>query len=166
MLTEKLYNKMNEQMMLEFESANIYKAMSAWCQSKGYSGAARFLNQHAGEEMEHMERLFKYINETGSQAILTDIKAPESAFTSLQEVFEKTYKHEQFITKMIFALADLALELKDYSTFSFLQWYTAEQHEEEVLFKGIIERFEIIGTEGRGLSMIDKEIGNLVQAQP
>jgi len=29
MLTEKLYKKMNEQMMLEFESANIYKAMSS-----------------------------------------------------------------------------------------------------------------------------------------
>ena len=66
------------------------------------------------------------------------------------------------ITKKIFALADLSLELKDYSTFSFLQWYTAEQHEEEALFKGILEKIDIIGTEGRGLFMIDREIGNLL----
>lgn len=115
--------------------------------------------------MAHMEKLFRYINETGSQAILSDLKAPESEFSSLQEVFEKTYKHEQFITKKIFELVDLALELKDYSTFSFLQWYTAEQHEEEALFKGILEKFEIIGTQGRGLFMIDREIGNLVAQQ-
>jgi len=163
MLTEKLYKKMNEQMMLEFESANLYKSMSAWCQSKGYTGAAIFLNQHASEEMEHMEKLFRYINETGSQAILGELKAPQSDFASLKEVFEKTYKHEQFITQKIFALADLALESKDFSTFAFLQWYTAEQHEEETLFKGIIEKFDIIGTEGRGLFMVDREIGNLIQ---
>ena len=163
MLTKELYSKMNDQMMLEFESANIYKAMSAWCQAQGYSGAARFLNRHAAEEMEHMERLFTYINETGSQAVLGDLKAPESTFSSLKEVFEKTYEHEQYITQKIFALADLALELKDFSTFNFLQWYTAEQHEEEALFKGILEKFEIIRTEGRGLYMIDKEIGNLVR---
>jgi len=163
MLTEKLYNKLNEQMMLEFKSANIYKAMSAWCRAKGYNGAARFLNQHASEEMGHMEKLFKYINEAGSQAILTDIKAPESEFASLKEVFEKIYKHEQFITKKIFELVDFALENKDFSTFGFLQWFTTEQHEEEALFKDIIEKFEIIGIEGRGLFMIDREIGNLVQ---
>ena len=163
MLTDKLYQKMNEQMMLEFESANIYKAMSAWCQAQGFNGAARFLNQHASEEMQHMEKLFQYINETGSQAIIGDLNAPKSTFDSLKEVFEKTYEHEQYITRKIFALADLALELKDYSTFSFLQWYTAEQHEEEALFKGIIEKFDIIGMEGRGLFMIDREIGNLAQ---
>jgi len=163
MLTEKLYKKMNEQMMLEFESANIYKAMSTWCQAQGFNGAARFLNQHSSEEMEHMEKLFRYINETGVQAIIGELKAPKSTFDSLKEVFEKTYEHEQYITQKIFALADLALESKDFSTFGFLQWYTAEQHEEEALFKGIIEKFEIIGTEGRGLFMVDREIGNLVQ---
>lgn len=163
MLTEKLYRKMNEQMMLEFEASNLYKSMSAWCQSKGYTGAARFLNQHAGEEMEHMEKLFKYINETGVQAIIGKLEVPQNDFVSLKEVFEKTYEHEQFITQKIFALADLALESKDFSTFGFLQWYTAEQHEEETLFKGIIEKFDIIGTEGRGLFMIDREIGNLIQ---
>ena len=144
MLTEKLYKAMNEQMMLEFSSSNLYKSMSSWCQSKGFTGAASFLNDHAREEMEHMEKLFSYINETGSHAIIGNIEAPAYEFSSLRDVFEKTFQHEQFITKQIFSLADLSLELKDFSTFSFLQWYTAEQHEEEALFKGIIEKFDII----------------------
>jgi ferritin len=165
MLTEKIYKQMNDQMMLEFESANLYKSMSAWCQAQGYNGAARFLNQHAAEEMEHMERLFKYINETGSQAILTKMKAPQSQFSSLKEVFEKTYKHEQYITQKIFALADLALESKDFSTFGFLQWYTAEQHEEEALFKGILDKIAIIGLKGLGLHIIDKTIGEIAKKQ-
>lgn len=161
MLNENLCKQMNNQMMLEFESSNLYKSMSSWCKAQGYGGAARFLNQHAGEELGHMEKLFNYINETGSHAIIGALKAPQSEFASLKEVFEKTFEHEQYITQKIFALADLSLELKDYSTFSFLQWYTAEQHEEEALFKSIIEKFDIIGVEGRGLFMIDREIGNL-----
>jgi len=162
-LKQELNKQMNEQMMLEFESANLYKSMSAWCTSKGYSGAARFLNQHANEEMQHMEKLFTYINQTGAQAIIATMQAPKNEFNSLRDLFEQTYKHEQFITKKIFELAELSLEVKDFSTFSFLQWYTAEQHEEEALFKGIIEKFDIIGSEGRGLFMIDREIGNLAQ---
>ena len=51
---------------------------------------------------------------------------------------------------------------KDYASFNFLQWYVAEQHEEEALFKGVLDKMEIIGLQGRGLFMIDREIGNLV----
>lgn len=163
MLTKELYIAMNDQMMLEFASANLYKSMASWCEEKGFKGSARFLNDHATEEMEHMEKLFVYINKTGNRAILDTLEAPQSEFSSLREVFEQTFKHEQFITKKIFALADLSLELKDFSTFSFLQWYTAEQHEEEALFHEIIEKFDIIGEEGRGTFMIDKEIGSLVR---
>lgn len=162
MLQETLYQRMNEQMMLEFESANLYKSMSTWCQKSGFNGSAKFLNAHAMEEMEHMEKLFAYINETGSQAIIGALKAPQYEFKSLEEIFKKTYEHEQYITQKIFALADFALESKDFSTFGFLQWYTAEQHEEEALFSNILEKFKIIGTQGRGLFMIDKEIGNLL----
>lgn len=163
MLTEKLHKAMNAQMMLEFASSNLYKSMASWCESKGFKGSARFLNDHSTEEMEHMEKLFVYINKTGNRAIIEALKAPKSEFESLREVFEETYKHEKYITKQIFSLADLSLELKDYSTFSFLQWYTAEQHEEEALFHEIIEKFDIIGEQGRGLFVIDKEIGNLIQ---
>jgi len=161
MLTQKMYEKMNVQMMLEFESSNLYKSMASWCQANGYSGSAKFLNQHAAEEMGHMDKLFNYINETGNQALLQALSVPQNQFESLQEVFQKTFTHEKLITQKIFELAQFALETQDFSTFSFLQWYTAEQHEEEALFQGILEKFEIIGVEGRGLFMIDKEIGLL-----
>jgi len=162
MLKEKLYKKMNDQVMLEFYSANLYMAMSSWCAKEGLTGAAKFLYAHSKEEMEHMEKLFHYVNETGSHAIIEAIEAPPSDFKSIKKIFQEIYNHEQMITKKIFALADLSLELKDYSTFSFLQWYTSEQHEEEALFKGILEKIDIIGMEGRGLFMIDREIGNLI----
>jgi len=162
MLKQTVLDKLNHQINLEHFSSNLYLSMSSWCKAKGLDGAARFLAEHSKEELEHMHRLFKYINETGAQAIVNAIEAPDTQFKDIKDVFEQTYKHEQFITSKINELVELALEEKDYSTFNFLQWYVSEQHEEEALFKGILDKMEIIGLEGRGLHIIDKEIGALI----
>lgn len=161
MLKQDMLDKLNEQITLEFYSSNLYLQMSAWCESKGLNGCGGFLAQHAQEEMMHMQRLFTYVNETGAMAQLGQIDAPPTDFESLVEVFENTYQHECFITGKINDLADAAFRNKDYSTFNFLQWYVAEQHEEEALFKGILDKIEIIGTEGKGLFFIDQEVGKL-----
>ena len=52
-------------------------------------------------------------------------------------------------------------EEKDYSAFNFLQWYVAEQHEEEKLFSGILDKLNLLGEDGKGLFLIDKDLGNL-----
>ncbi|MDD2699258.1 MAG: non-heme ferritin [Arcobacteraceae bacterium] len=162
MLKKVILDKMNRQINLEHFSSNLYLSMSSWCKAQGLDGAAKFLAQHSSEELGHMQKLFKYVNETGSQAIISGIEAPDTQFKNIKDVFEQTYKHELLITTTINELVELTLQEKDYATFNFLQWYVSEQHEEEALFKGIIDKMNIIGLEGRGLFMIDKEIGNLV----
>lgn len=161
MLTQATIDRLNEQINLEFYSSNLYLQMSAWCDYKGFDGCASFLRGHAREEMDHMRRLFTYVNETGALAQLGRIEAPPTQFDSLQDVFRLTYEHERQVTRAINDLADTAFREKDYSTFNFLQWYVAEQHEEETLFKGILDKIEILGTDGKALYMLDKEIGQL-----
>lgn len=130
MLTNDMINKLNEQLNLEFYSANLYLQMSAWCSDKGFEGAAAFLKAHSQEEMEHMQRLFDYLSDTGALPKLGQIAAPPVDFKSIADVFTQTYQHEQQITAEINKLAHLAMTTQDYSTFNFLQWYVAEQHEE------------------------------------
>jgi ferritin len=158
MLSKKMLDALNRQINLEFYSSNLYLQMSAWCEFNGLEGCAEFLQLHAAEEMEHMQRLFTYVNETGGLAILGSIDAPPSQFGSIVAVFEQTYKHEVLITKKINKLAKIAQDEGDFSTFNFLQWYVAEQHEEEKTFKSITDKIDLIGMEGSGLFFIDKEI--------
>ena len=162
MLKTEVLNKLNHQINLEHFSSNLYLSMSSWCKSKGLDGAAKFLSEHSNEELGHMHKLFNYVNETGAQAIVSSLDGPETTFKDIKEIFEKTYEHEKFITSQINELVELTLEKKDYATFNFLQWYVSEQHEEEALFKGILDKIAIIGLEGRGLHIVDKEIGALV----
>lgn len=155
MLNEKIIDYLNQQINLEFYSSNLYLQMSSWCVHEGLDGCASFLKTHAGEEMNHMQRLFDYVNECGALAVLGAIEAPPTEFESMSAIFKQTYEHECTVTSSINALVHAAFEQRDYSTFNFLQWYVAEQHQEEKLFKGILDKLEIIGIEGRGLYHFD-----------
>lgn len=161
MLSQAMINRLNEQINLEMFSSHLYLQMSSWCAYKALDGCATFLSQHADEEMMHMRRLIGYLQETGALATIGGMDAPPCEFNSLTEMFEKIYAHEQFITGKINDLVHLATIESDYSTVQFLQWYVAEQHQEEFLFKGILDKINLIGTEGQGLFFIDREIANL-----
>ena len=164
MLSPSVINKLNEQLNLEFYSSNLYLQMSSWCANHGYEGAAQFLEQHANEEMMHMQKLFAYLNDTGALAIIGQIDAPQHDFSSLKNVFELTSEHEKLITVRINELVGLTFEQRDFSTFNFLQWYVAEQHEEEKLFHSILDKFKLLGDAESNLYHIDNELSRLAQA--
>ena len=161
MLTAEMTGRLNDQLNLEFFSANLYLQMSAWCSDKGYEGAASFLKMHSREEMQHMQRLFDYLSDTGAMPVLGSIAAPPVAYNSLNEVLIQALDHEKLITSKINELAHSAMTTQDYSTFNFLQWYVAEQHEEEKLFKTVLDKLAMVGDSGNGLFLVDKDLGRM-----
>lgn len=161
MLSTEMLEKLNAQITVEFYSSNLYLQMSAWCSHNGYAGCAKFLSAHSNEERQHMEKLFHYVDETGGLAIIDAIAKPATSYANLVDVFTQTLEHEKYVTSCISSLVDFAMQIKDYASFNFLQWFIAEQHEEENLFATILDKIKMIGTEGRGLYLIDKEIGKL-----
>ncbi|CAM4044318.1 MULTISPECIES: non-heme ferritin [Shewanella] len=165
MLAQTMIDQLNAQINVEFFSSNLYLQMSAWCEDKGFEGAAKFMRAHADEEMQHMHRLFTYVSETGGMPLLGAIEAPQSQFESLLALFEYTYEHEQMITSKINALAHTAFTNQDYSTFNFLQWYVSEQHEEEKLFKSIVDKIRLVGEDGKALFFVDKDLAQMAQQE-
>ncbi|AAP96510.1 ferritin [[Haemophilus] ducreyi] len=160
MLPQNMVQRLNEQLNLELYSSNFYLQMSAWADKNGFAGAAKFLKAHATEEMQHMRRLFSYLNETGSSVEIAAIEAPIAEYASLKALFEMVLEHEKYITTKINQLVDTAFEMKDYATFNFLQWYVAEQHEEEFLFNTILNKFNLLGEDGKALYYIDKDLAS------
>lgn len=161
MLKADMIEKLNAQMNLELFSSLLYQQMSAWCSYHSFEGAAAFLRRHAQEEMGHMQRLFDYLTDTGSLPQITAIASPFAEYESLDHLFHATYEHEQLISSKINGLAHAAMTSQDYPTFNFLQWYVAEQHEEEKLFKSVLDKLSLAGKSGEGLYFIDKELSTL-----
>lgn len=160
-LTEETENLLNQQIGLEGKSSSYYLAMASWCDKEGYVTSAEFLYRHAEEEREHMLKIFHYVNEAGGHAKQPDVTGVKYDYTSLREVFESILDHEIAVTKAINNIVDHCFQIKDFTTFHFLQWFVEEQREEETLARRAVELFDIIGEEGVGLWTIDNEIGKL-----
>ena len=158
MLSIEILQKLNEQIEVEFYSSNLYLQMGSWCEANNFTGAAKFLIEHADEEMEHMRRIFNYINSSGAQAFIPALEQPPHEYTSLLSIFDKIYAHECYVTSTINDLVAATTKANDYFTLNFLQWYVEEQHEEEHLFKVILERMKIVEGSKTGLLIIDKEL--------
>ena len=138
--------------------------MAIWCQQKGYPGAAKFLYEHAEEERMHMLKFVHYLNDRGGKVNLAVLNKPEYEFDSLQDVFEKVMKHEEFITNSINSLYEVTVVEKDYTSMNFLQWYITEQLEEENLFNTILDKIKLVGKDKAGMFHIDKDLDSMAVA--
>ena len=158
MLSRKMTEALNEQINKEMYSAYLYMSMSAHCSNAGLDGFANWFMVQYHEEMTHAMKIYDYLNEQGEKVILEAIEKPPSEFGTMLEMFEATLEHEQFIKGSIHGLVDLANEEKDYATQIFLQWFVTEQVEEEGNDNEIIAKLKLVGNEGNGLFMIDRDM--------
>ncbi len=166
MISEKMNAAINEQINKELYSEYLYQAMAAWFASQGLPGFSNWMRVQAQEEHFHAMKFYDYVIETGGRVILEAIAKPPSEFGSPKAAFEATLEHENFITASINGLVDLALELRDHASNNFLQWYVAEQVEEEANDNAILDQLKWIGDNGNALLMLDKQLAMRVFVPP
>ena len=158
MLTKNMEAALNQQIRVEAESSQVYLSMASWAEVKGLEGISQFMYKHSDEERMHMLKLIKYVNERGGHAYITDLSAPKTEFGTFQKMFQELYDHEIFVSKSINELVHVSLEEKDYATHNFLQWYVAEQIEEEALARTILDKIKLIGNDKGGLYLFDRDV--------
>ncbi|WP_425235568.1 ferritin [Ulvibacterium sp.] len=158
MLSKKVEKALNGQIRIEAESSQVYLSMASWAEVKGLEGISQFMYKHSDEERMHMLKLIKFVNERGGHAIISDLKAPKTDFGTFQKMFQELYDHEIFVSKSINDLVHVTLEEKDYATHNFLQWYVAEQIEEEALARTILDKINLIGNDKGGLYLFDRDV--------
>jgi ferritin len=157
-----MLSALNKQINKEIYSAYLYMSMSAYSQYTGLKGFANWFMVQYNEEMEHAMKIYTYVNDQGEQVKLMAIDEPPVEFDSPLDMFEKTLDHEKFITKSINELVDIAIAEKDHATVIFLQWFVTEQIEEEGNDNDIINQLKLVGDNGNGLIMLDRELGSRV----
>ncbi|MFT5600099.1 MAG: ferritin [Flavobacteriales bacterium] len=165
MLKPKIEKALNTQIELEASSSQFYLAMASWSESKGLNGTSMFLYKHSDEERMHMLKLVKFINERGGSAIIPALSQPPTSFKSIKEIFEQLLEHELNVTDSINNVVDICLSEKDYTTHNFMQWYVAEQLEEEALARNILDKLNMIGSDKGGMYLFDRDL-ETIAAQP
>ncbi len=160
MLSKAIEKGLNEQVKLEGDSSQIYLAMASWAENQGFEGIATFMYAQSDEERMHMLKLIKYINQRGGEALIPSVEQPKLDHSSFKTLFSQLFEHEVFVSKSINDLVHISLEERDYATHNFLQWYVAEQIEEEATARTILDKINLIGDDKGGLYLFDNDIKN------
>lgn len=160
MLSDTIQSALNVQINEEMHSAYIYLAMAAESDRMGLPGFNNWFKQQYAEELAHAERFFNYILERGGEVNLTTIEGPKIANETAVSLFEKSLSHEQHITQCIFKLKDLARAESDHATDNFLEWFVAEQVEEEAAAQGVLDQLKLVDGNSSGLFLIDRELSS------
>ncbi|MFV8334959.1 ferritin [Flavobacterium sp. RSP29] len=161
MLSKNIEHALNNQIRIEAESSQTYLSMASWAETHGLEGISKFMYAQSDEERVHMLKLVRYVNERGSHAKVSELKAPKISYGTFKEMFEELYKHEIFVSDSINKLVDVSFSEKDYATHNFLQWYVAEQIEEEAQAKLILDKINLIGDDKGGLYLFDRDMQQL-----
>ena len=159
MLSKKMQQARNEQVKIEAQSSQVYLAMASWSEIQpGLDNITGFFYRHSDEERMHMLKLVHFINDRGGFAQIPALEQPQLTFPSLNHAFKDLLKHEEYVSQSINNCVDIALSEKDYATHNFLQWYVAEQIEEESLARTINDKLELIGDDKGGLYLFERDI--------
>jgi ferritin len=161
MLSPVIEAALNQQVVLEAESSQIYLAMASWAEVEGYEGISNFLYKHSDEERMHMLKLVKFINERGGHGIIPLLAQPPVKYAGITPLFQMVLDHEIHVSNEINNLVDICLREKDYTTHNFLQWYVSEQIEEEALARKVIDKLKLIGEDKAGHYLFDRDLASI-----
>ena len=162
MISQKVQDAINVQINLEQYSAQLYLAMSAYCDRISFKGFAHWLKTQAVEETTHAMKLIDFMLDNSAKLELGAISTPPSDFGGVSKVFEKALDHEREVTKKINALFELARSEKDYVSEIMLQWFVTEQVEEEANVGQVVDHLKAVGEQGGGVWYLDSKMNKRV----
>ena len=166
MLDQKMQDAFNSQINWELYSGYLYLSMASKFADLGMSGGQSWMTVQYQEELAHARIMFSYVLTRGGRVILDAIEKPESEWPNGLAMFQDALGHEEGVTARIHDMASLALELKDHATYNFLQWFIAEQVEEEETAMDMVQKFRMAGEHPAGLYQLDKELAARTYAAP
>lgn len=166
MICARLEEAINKQINAEFYSAYLYLSMSAYFEDINLPGFANWMRIQFEEEQFHALMFVDYLAERGGRVKLEAIEQPKLEWKNPIDVFEETLAHERHVTKLINDIAEIAEEEKDRATRNKLIWFIDEQVEEESAAENILNQLKLIGGEGHGMLMLDREFAARVFNPP
>lgn len=166
MLNQELITSLNSQINKEFYSSYIYLDMSNYYINKNLNGFGNWFKIQAMEEKDHAMLFLTYLQNNGEVPVLDAIDKPTLEYKSFVDPLVEALKHEQYVTASINDIYSIAISQKDFRTMQFLDWFIKEQGEEEKNTDDLIKRYELFGTDAKGLYMLDAELAARIYTPP
>ena len=165
-MNDKIASLLNEQINKELYSAYLYLDIANYYDEHDLDGYANYYMIQAQEERDHALLFMKYMQNNGLKVTLEAIAKPDKVFESLLAPLEAAAEHERYVTALINNIYHEAHEAHDYRTMKFLDWFVDEQMEEEDNADSMISRYNLFGSDPKGLYLLDQEYAARVYTAP
>lgn len=158
MLDKNVKSLINEQINKEFYSAYLYLDFSNYYYDEGLDGFANWYEVQAQEERDHAMLMRSYLHDNGGSVSFEAVSKPDKTYTNVGDPLKFSLEHEQYITESINTIYKTASEVNDYRTMQFFDWFVKEQGEEEKNAEDMIKKYELFGTDSKGLYLLNQEL--------
>lgn len=166
MLNEKVSELLNVQINKELYSAYLYLDISNYFYDEGLEGFGNWYYIQAQEERDHAMLFLKYLQDNGEKVELLTIDKPKEELKDHYTALKIVAEHEVYVTKLIHGIYDEASINKDYRTMNFLDWFVAEQGEEEKNADDMLKKYELFGRDSKSLYMLNSELSSRTYSAP
>lgn len=166
MLSKKIVDLLNAQVNAEFYSAYLYLDMANYYKDEGLDGYFNWYKIQAQEERDHALLFMDYLQQNGESVVLEAIKKPDKEFKAFIDPLKAGAEHERLVTGLIHDIYAVAYEEKDFRTMQFLDWFVKEQAEEEDTADDNVKKFELFGSDSKGLYSLDAEMAARTYSAP
>ena len=138
-LTTEVASILNTQITNEHQSAQIYFAISAYLDDKGWNNAGKLFLKYGHEEMDHMRKIQEYMYDRNNKVTIQPITAVQSEYVDIRGALSAALQHEIQVTQNWNDIACTARDCGDYTTMHFAKWFLDEQVEEEDKFRSLLD---------------------------
>ena len=108
-------------------------------------------------------KYYAYIFDRKGHVDFLKLDAPPFNWKSIEAVFQAAYDHEVLVTQSIHKIVDMAIDERDHATSNFLQWFVAEQVEEESSVLEVLDKLKMAKGSDAAILFLDRELGQRAQ---
>ena len=109
---------------------------------------------------------YRFLLNNEEKVTLEAVEAPKTDAEEDSDILAEGLKHEKYVTALINDIYAAAYSVKDFRTMQFLDWFVKEQGEEEKNASDLITKYQLFGSDAKGLYMLDNELKARVYAAP
>lgn len=148
---------LNEQINKELYSAYLYVGIADHFEDRGLAGFAHWYMVQAAEEVDHAMIIRRYLFNNERRPVLEALEKPAQFYETDLAALHAALAHEEYVTRSIHRIYTVAQDASDYRSMQLLEWFIAEQGEEETNAHEMIRNLELFGTDMGGLYRLDRE---------
>lgn len=158
MLNNQVLKLLQQKINNEYFRANNFLDISGWAGDLALKGVQGYFQHLSKNSLARVNSLIEYVNESGAQIDLGSIAEGQREFTDIEALFVYLSELETQQRNELNTLLDVCLAEKDFATFAAFEGEAKNLHAQEFFLKSTLEKIALLGKQGQGLYLLDKEL--------